>query len=153
MPHEEDELIFHSPGAAGTLSVRRPGPRPQDLNPHDSNPALRVYWLGGGGREDGRLNLRVRCWAEVLAKAIQPAGHCLLLLWKPPEKNKGRESVWNRRTRIWNRRCKWKSFILPPLSQSLPPSLSFFLSFFPIKSILKGAQKYLAAHLRDVNSF
>lgn len=139
MPHEEDELIFTLQVQQGLWSVRRPA-RDHKTQTHvtQNPPCVCIDWEEEGGknsRPNLRLGAELRCWQRPFNLQVT-ASFCS---GKLPEKNKGRESVWNRRTRIWNRRCKWKSFILPPLSQFLPPSLSFFLSFFPIMS--KGSRE------------
>lgn len=130
-------------------------PKPTWLRTHPvafSSSCVCIDWDEEGGkssRPNLRLGAELRCWQRPFNLQVTAS------FWsgKLPEKNKGRESVWNRRTRIWKRRRKWKSFILPPLSQFLPPSLSFFFFFSNHEQGLKGAQKYLAAHLREVNSF
>ena len=104
------------------------GPKPTWLKTHPmalSSSCVCVDWDEEGGknsRPNLRLGAELRCWQWPFNLQVTAS------FWsgKIPKKNKGRGLMWDRRTRIWNRRCKWKSFILPPLSQSLLPSLSFF---------------------------
>lgn len=137
MAREGDELIFTLQVQQGLWNVRRPAWDHKTQTHVTQNPpyglllqlCVCVDWDEEGGknsRPNLRLGAELRCWQWPFNLQVTAS------FWsgKIPEKNKGRESVWNRRTRIWSRRCKWKSFILPPLSQSLLPSLSFFFFFF-----------------------